>query len=424
MPSAVCPPPVTASTSLPELTAPRPASPAAAASSHSRSADRICVGVRLRPDGGCAWQADEASSTLTLRCGHGHISGGGSVEQSSAAVWSFDSVFDVSASSAAVFDRLVAPVLRASLAGMNGTCFAYGQTSSGKSHTMAAMTRMAARAIFDCGQPVSVRLSYFEIYNEHIRDLQSTQRHGASGSDTTGTGATTAGSGGGSGSSGQRLRVRQHPMYGVYIAGLTEAAVADSASLLAIVQTAEARRAVASTAMNSHSSRAHTVCRFTLTTTAAATTAATATAAAATGSGEVRQSVFQLIDLAGSERCSHSQTSGARLKEGGHINKSLLELSTVMSKLSQQQMQRQQRDREPATGGGGGGDGAMEAAAHAHTTHIPYRNSTLTRVLEPALGGNSRTAVIACINAVTHAAQQHLTAPHCQQLQPVARVGT
>ena len=297
-----------------------------------------------------------------------------SAEQPSSAVWSFDCVLDVCSSNESVFERLVRPVVHSSVSGMNGTCLAYGQTSSGKSHTMTAMLRLAAQLVFSSGQQVSVAVSYFEIYNEQIRDLthskqqQQAQRAGSS-------------------SGGQRLRVRQHPMYGVYIAGLTETGVADVAELMAVVETAEARRAVASTAMNAHSSRAHTVCRFTLSTSSAA--------------GEVRQSVFQLVDLAGSERSSLSQTSGARLREGGHINKSLLELSTVISKLSQRQ-QRQHKEREVDgegrhTGSSGSG-GLMDGAAHM--SHIPYRNSTLTRVLEPALGGNSRTAIIACINAV------------------------
>ena len=239
---------------------------------------------------------------------------------------------------------------------------------------MNAILRLAAGSVFSSGATTSVKLSYFEIYNEQIRDLQQHRQpqHPHSRSSAT-----------------QRLRVRQHPMYGVYIAGLTETTVADSDELMTLVQAAEARRAVASTAMNTQSSRAHTVCRFTLTSSSTA--------------GEERQSVFQLIDLAGSERSSLSRTSGVRLKEGGHINKSLLELSTVMSKLSQQQQrQEQQRDRESAAGGseGGSGSGSGGAEGAGSISHIPYRNSTLTRVLEPALGGNSRTAIIACINAV------------------------
>ena len=276
-------------------------------------------------------------------------------------MWSFDRVFDVGSSNEAVYASLVLPVLQSSLSGINGTCFAYGQTSSGKSHTMAAMLRLAAQSVFSSGQTRSVAVSYFEIYNEKIRDLQQQPQS-----------TSIAPTGG-----GQRLRVRQHPMYGVYIAGLAETAVANSEALLAVVQAAEGRRAVASTAMNAQSSRAHTVCRLTLTTSSGA-------------AAEMRHSVFQLIDLAGSERCSNSRTSGARLKEGGHINKSLLELSTVMGKLSQQQQQQRQRDDS--------GSGPMEGGPAV--SHIPYRNSTLTRVLEPALGGNSRTAIIACINAV------------------------
>ena len=399
-------------------------SPAAVQCVSSPSADRILVGVRLRPDGVSAWQVDETSGSITLNNAANHNNqthpsstasssalspiGGVDTGTSSCGVqWSFDAVFDAGSSSEAVYDRLVLPVLQSSLCGMNGTCFAYGQTSSGKSHTMAAMLRMAANTLFSGdGQPARVALSYFEIYNEQIRDLQHcTQQTQLTHShqqqqqqQQQRPHQSTAGS------DAPRLRVRQHPMYGVYIAGLTETEVANSGGLMAVVAAAEARRAVASTAMNSQSSRAHTICRFTLTTTGAA--------------GERRQSVFQIIDLAGSERCSLSQTSGVRLKEGGHINKSLLELSTVMSKLSQQQ-QHQQQQSHTQSSGTDSGNGSTDAAT-GHISHIPYRNSILTRVLEPALGGNSRTAIVACINAVITHRHTHIAAPHSTtQTQPI-----
>ena len=382
--------------------------------------------MRLRPDGVSVWQVDEAvGGALSLRnSSRQHATATATataataasppplVDTASPAAFHFDAVFDELSSSEAVFERLVRPVLQSSLAGINGTCFAYGQTSSGKSHTMSAMLRLAAQLVFaPCSDAtrtastVEVRVSYFEIYNEQIRDLQRQQQPqpqpNSQQSAHKQPPQSFASSGGGVG--GQRLRVRQHPVYGVYIAGLTETEVADGASLLSLVQAAEARRSVASTAMNAHSSRAHTVCRFTLT---------TATASPSGAACERRQSVFQLIDLAGSERCHSANTSGARLREGGHINKSLLELSTVMSKLSQQQQQqhRQGRDRaaegagERHSGGCSAADGSSPNAvdSSAAISHIPYRNSTLTRVLEPALGGNSRTAIIACINAVSH----------------------
>ena len=99
-------------------------------SSSPPPADRICVGVRVRPDGCSVWQVDEGAGTVTAATGA--ASPTGTVEVSPSAVWSFDCVFDVCSSSSSVFDRLVLPVLQSSLAGMNGTCFAYGQTSSGK----------------------------------------------------------------------------------------------------------------------------------------------------------------------------------------------------------------------------------------------------------------------------------------------------
>ena len=112
-----------------------------------------------------------------------------------------------------------------------------------------------------------------------------------------------------------------------------------------------------------------------------------------------------------------SATSGVRLKEGGHINRSLLTLSTVIGKLSQL----------PCNGH----VTSNHSTNTAHTTptpapppHIPYRDSTLTRILEPALGGNSRTAIIACITEVdsdTHTPPSNTTASH--RMTPTHRLG-
>ena len=84
-----------------------------------------------------------------------------------------------------------------------------------------------------------------------------------------------------------------------------------------------------------------------------------------------------------------SCTSGVRLKEGGHINRSLLTLSSVIAKLA-----------SASTSSTSFTSSSPPSAAAVAAPHIPYRDSLLTRILEPALGGNSRTAIIACINEV------------------------
>lgn len=98
------------------------------------------------------------------------------------------------------------------------------------------------------------------------------------------------------------------------------------------------------------------------------------TSSRASFSGAVKVSCLNLVDLAGSERVGHTGAEGIRLKEGGHINKSLLALGSVIAKLSE------------------GGD----------KKHIPYRDSKLTRILQPSLGGNANTAIICTITPASN----------------------
>ena len=170
-----------------------------------------------------------------------------------------------------MFDRLVQPLVASALRGINGTVFAYGQTASGKTYTMSGLLRLSAHALFEGaerlrdakGGHVAVSVAFLEVYNEQLRDLLASPSGPA-----------------------ERLRIREHRVRGVHIAGLQEAAVSDAASLVRLAASAEANRAVASTAVNECSSRAHSICRITV---------------VARSEGEHRHSALQLIDLAGSE---------------------------------------------------------------------------------------------------------------------------
>ncbi|XP_021308138.1 kinesin-like protein KIN-7I isoform X2 [Sorghum bicolor] len=135
----------------------------------------------------------------------------------------------------------------------------------------------------------------------------------------------------------------------------------------------ESHRHIGETNMNLYSSRSHTIFRMVI-----ESREKSDDNEAEDSCDAVRVSVLNLVDLAGSERAAKTGAEGVRLKEGSHINKSLMTLGTVIKKLS-----------EGIEGQGG---------------HVPYRDSKLTRILQPALGGNSNTAIICNITlAQVHA---------------------
>eukprot|EP00912_Choanoflagellata_sp_UC4_P002444 UC4_evm1s1546 len=189
-----------------------------------------------------------------------------------------------------------------------------------------------------------VEASYFEIYNEKIFDLLA---------------MNTA--------KGASLRVREHSILGPYVDGLTKMAVSDFSQIRMLMDQGNRIRHTASTKMNDRSSRSHAV--FTINLTQAIFDEATKQ------TGE-KASRLSLVDLAGSERNSKTGTSGAQLKEGANINKSLSTLGLVISKLA----------------------AASTQEKHKGSPHIPYRDSALTFILKDSLGGNSKTVMVATIS--------------------------
>ncbi|XP_030785629.1 kinesin-like protein KIF14 isoform X2 [Rhinopithecus roxellana] len=188
-------------------------------------------------------------------------------------------------------------------------------------------------------------MSFFEVYNEKIHDLLVCKDE--------------------NGQRKQPLRVREHPVYGPYVEALSMNVVSSYTDIQSWLELGNKQRATAATGMNDKSSRSHSV--FTLVMTQTKTEFV---------EGEEHDhritSRINLIDLAGSERCSTAHTSGDRLKEGVSINKSLLTLGKVISALSEQ--------------------------ANQKRVFIPYRESVLTWLLKESLGGNSKTAMIATIS--------------------------
>ncbi|KAH7315695.1 hypothetical protein KP509_21G061300 [Ceratopteris richardii] len=191
-----------------------------------------------------------------------------------------------------------------------------------------------------------LRMSYMEIYNEDINDLLAPEQ--------------------------TKLQVHESLERGIFVAGLREEIVANPEQVLQLMDFGEAHRHVGETNMNVHSSRSHTIFRMVIESRDKSQDDSVGFSCDA-----VRVSVLNLVDLAGSERVAKTGAEGARLKEGTHINKSLMVLGTVINKLS-----------EGIQNQGG---------------HIPYRDSKLTRILQPSLGGNARTAIICNITpALVH----------------------
>ena len=285
---------------------------------------------------------------------------------------------------ARVFEDIGSQIVASAIAGYNCSLLAYGQTSSGKTHSMMGSAEQdgglgliprIASALFEFvnGSGLSlpssssvlrkVECSYVEIYSEKIRDLLDPRRH--------------------------QLKVREHPKTGPYIDGVSVCAVRDYAELERLMLSGNAERTIACTNMNAESSRSHAVFTVQLTQT---------TVDAGSGLSSDVVSKIQLVDLAGSERVEQSGATGLRLKEASNINKSLTTLGRVVQALAQR------GDTGAAAAGGISRTLGAPAARRARgrdegsAGFIPFRDSVLTWLLKESLGGNSRTFMLACVS--------------------------
>ncbi|KAJ8773251.1 hypothetical protein K2173_028428 [Erythroxylum novogranatense] len=312
--------------------------------------EKICVAIRVRPpisgsqeieNGETYWKVED--NRISLHKSHGTPIAGIS--------YAFDRIFDESCTNASVYELLTRDIIHAAVDGFNGTAFAYGQTSSGKTFTMngsetdPGIIRRAVKDVFNRIDMITdreflIRVSYMEIYNEEINDLLTVEN--------------------------QKLQIHESLERGIFVAGLREEIVNNSEQVLKLIESGEVNRHFGETNMNSRSSRSHTIFRMVIESKGKDTNSADDYS-----SGDaIRVSVLNLVDLAGSERIAKTGAGGVRLKEGKHINKSLMILGNVINKLSEGVKQR---------------------------GHIPYRDSKLTRILQPALGGNAKTSIICTI---------------------------
>lgn len=272
--------------------------------------------------------------------------------------YQYDNVY-AGSSNIEVYLDSVSEVVRSSMQGYNGTVFAYGQTSSGKTYTMMGNEQnpgVIPRAIADVFDYISetkdqreflLRVSYIEIYNESIKDLLTPEN--------------------------KDLKIREGVKGEVYVTPLREDIVTTPEQVFETINKGEENRHVSSTDYNESSSRSHTIFQLTIESRdrKSADISSDLQETRVTQSdplhntGPVRISTLNLIDLAGSEKAS---SSVERRREGSYINKSLLTLGTVISKLTD-----------------------------AKAGHVPYRDSKLTRILQTSLQGNARVSVICTI---------------------------
>ncbi|KAL4332878.1 hypothetical protein GQ457_07G028580 [Hibiscus cannabinus] len=266
--------------------------------------------------------------------------------------FTFDKVFNPEASQQDVFVE-ISQLVQSALDGYKVCIFAYGQTGSGKTYTMMGrpeapeqkgLIPRSLEQIFQISQSLQaqgwkykMQASMLEIYNETIRDLLSTNR--SIGSDPTRPESAV---------SGKQYTIKHDANGNTYVSDLTIVDVSTITEISSLLRQAAQSRSVGRTQMNEQSSRSHMV--FTL-----------RISGINEGTEQQVQGVLNLIDLAGSERLSKSGATGDRLRETQAINKSLSCLSDVIFALAKKE------------------------------DHVPFRNSKLTYLLQPCLGGDSKT---------------------------------
>ncbi|XP_030209513.1 kinesin heavy chain isoform X4 [Gadus morhua] len=257
--------------------------------------------------------------------------------------YAFDRVFPTNTTQEQVYNTCAKQIVKDVLGGYNGTIFAYGQTASGKTHTMEGKLHdphqmgiipRIAEDIFnhifamDENLEFHIKVSYFEIYMDKIRDLL----------DVTKT----------------NLAVHEDKNRVPFVKGCTERFVSSPDEVMDVIDEGKSNRHVAVTNMNEHSSRSHSIFLISI----------------KQEHVETEQKLcgkLYLVDLAGSEKVSKTGAAGAVLDEAKNINKSLSALGNVIS-----------------------------ALAEGTKTHVPYRDSKMTRILQDSLGGNCRTTMFIC----------------------------
>ncbi|KAG2218460.1 hypothetical protein INT45_003004 [Circinella minor] len=287
--------------------------------------------------------------------------------------FTYDYVFDTNTEQANVYRSAGAPLMQKFMDGFNATILAYGQTGSGKTYSMGTglentndpenegivprcilelFEKLQERADQDPEYKYEVAVSFLELYNEELIDLlnptTAQKRKNANSVNTT------------------EISIREIAG-SIYWSGVREEPCSSPEELLGFLAKGSLCRTTGSTEMNTVSSRSHAIFSVIL----KQTKPDDEGNSEGNKSSQTLTSKFHFVDLAGSERLNRTKAQGDRAKEGIAINSGLLALGNVISAL---------------------GDDTRRA------THVPYRDSKLTRLLQDSLGGNSQTLMLACVS--------------------------
>ncbi|KAM8882901.1 kinesin-like protein KIF21A [Synchiropus picturatus] len=300
--------------------------------------------------------------------------------------FTYDHVFDINTQQDAIYTNCTESLIEGCFEGYNATIFAYGQTGSGKTYTMGTgfdvsigedelgIIPRAVNHLFrgieerrqaatEQGRPVpefKINAQFLELYNEEVLDLFDSTRDLEARKQKS------------------NIKIHEDANGGIYTVGVTTRTVTSAAEMIQCLKLGALSRTTASTQMNVQSSRSHAI--FTIHLCQVRVCAPdnddnTTDNRLANNSDinefETLTAKFHFVDLAGSERLKRTGATGDRAKEGISINCGLLALGNVISALG---------DRSK------------------RSTHVPYRDSKLTRLLQDSLGGNSQTVMIACIS--------------------------
>ncbi|XP_045685047.1 kinesin-like protein KIF21A isoform X10 [Phyllostomus hastatus] len=301
--------------------------------------------------------------------------------------FTFDYVFDIDSQQEQIYIQCIEKLIEGCFEGYNATVFAYGQTGAGKTYTMGTgfdvnimeeeqgIISRAVKHLFKSieekkhtamknGLPppdFKVNAQFLELYNEEVLDLFDTTR------DIDAKNKKS------------NIRIHEDSTGGIYTVGVTTRTVNTESEMMQCLKLGALSRTTASTQMNVQSSRSHAIFTIHLCQTRMcpqldaenATDNKVISESSQMNEFETLTAKFHFVDLAGSERLKRTGATGERAKEGISINCGLLALGNVISAL---------------------GDRSKRA------THVPYRDSKLTRLLQDSLGGNSQTIMIACVS--------------------------